>query len=138
MTAVSSVSVDDTVAAATTYRWNSKGRIEFGNWSTAGDFELNLTGLTRWSEVAVTYTYGLATLSADIAAAVASAVAALLRRQATNPSGVQSESLGAYQVSYGDFSARLTEQGLVLDLSPSFLRRWSRTRQLSVPFARYR
>ena len=136
VTAVSAVKINGSTVDSDGYRWSTFGKLEL-TLGRQDDFEINVASLAAFPTVTVTYTYGQSPVAADIAAAVAAGVAAVLRRQAANPDGVQSESLGAYQVSYGDAASKAAMSGVVPPES-ELLRRWKRNRQVSVPLLRYR
>lgn len=135
VSAVDAVKLDGTALDTADYRWTEMGEIRLLGGGRLNSFEINLARFPTSAEVTVTYDYGLDPLPADMAAAVASVVAALLQRQAINPDGVQSESLGAYSVTYAEAAAG---SGGLAPAPGDLLRRWKRTRRLSVPFVRTR
>lgn len=133
---VGEIQLDDEVIDADYYRWNELGKITAHNHWPLNDYEVNLRfwgATTRAADITITYSYG-GTVPEDMAAMVASMVATTIRRQAVNPDNVQSEALGAYQVSFGDAEQRATSGGIV---APDTLpKRWRRLRQVSVPLVR--
>lgn len=135
VSAVTSFAVDGNAVDAADYRWNEMGEIQLLGGGRLNSWEVNLRAFPVNPTVTITYDYGIWPLGADVAAAVAAVVAALLRGQAAGSIGIQSESLGAYSVSYD--TAAAASGGLAPPAS-ELLRRWKRTRQLSVPFVRSR
>lgn len=129
--AINSVAVIDNLLAADTYTWTEKGYISRAWWPLPE--RIDIDPLVAATAVTVDYDFGFATVPNDVAMAVASMVAAAIARQ-TNPDRVQSEALGAYQVSYGDWSVREAAAGMTFPAGG--LRRWHRTRLLSVPLHR--
>lgn len=135
VTAIDELTVDGNAVDSAGYRWNEMGELQLLGGGRLNSWEINLRSFPTNPVITVTYDYGAATLAADIAAAVAAVVAALLRGQAAGSAGIQSESLGAYSVTYD--TAVAGAAGLAPPAA-DLLRRWKRTRQLSVPFVRAR
>lgn len=135
VTAVDSLEVDGNVVEASGYRWNELGEIQLLGGGRLNSWEVNLASFPANPVITVTYDYGVDPVAADIAAAVAAVVAALLRGQAAGSAGIASESLGAYSVTYDTAAAG---SGGLAPPAADLLRRWKRTRQLSVPFVRTR
>lgn len=133
--AVTSLSVDGSDLDVSDYQWSEFGEIRLLGGGRLNSWEMNLRSFPSSAVVTTTYDYGAFPLSADVAAAVAAVVAALLRAQAAGSIGVQSESLGAYSVSY---DTAVAGSGGLAPPAAELLRRWKRTRQLSVPFVRTR
>lgn len=124
--AVSTVEVDGN--AATGFQWDEWGRI-WSDASLVNEFELNLT-FRRATEVAITYDYGADPVSPVLVQAVASMVATTIRFSAANPDGVQSEALGSYNVSYGDFAVRQQAIGMTVPDLPG-LDYWDRRKRIT-------
>lgn len=131
VTAVDAVTIDD--QALTADRFTLKGEVFLDVVGVDRTFELNLMypgwNVGTWE---VTYDFGLDPLPASIVGAIAEMVANLIRSNATNPDNVQTEMLGAYQVSYGDFAQRQAFAGMHLSEDHlAALKRWSRTRAVA-------
>lgn len=136
VTAVTEVAIGDAVLSETSYRWTETGRIELGQRTILNEFEINLgTGYTC-EDLTVTYEFGMADPAPDEAqTVVAQMVAGVLRNQATNPDGVTSTRLGAFEESYGPQG----NPGFAsLSGSAALLRRWARRSATSVPLVRRR
>lgn len=121
-------SVEAAGREVTGFQWDEWGRI-WADVSAVDDWEMNLT-LARWADVAVTYGYGLDPTPLVLVQAVGTMVANVVRMNAANPNAVQSEALGAYQVSYGDFSARQTFAGMSVPEIPG-LDYWDRRKRIT-------
>lgn len=137
VTAVTEVSVGDAVLSETSYRWTETGRIELGQRSILNEFEINLgAGYNFGEDLTVTYEFGLADPAPDeVLTVVAQMVAGVLRNQATNPDGVTSTRLGAFEESYGPQG----NPGFAsLSGATALLRRWARRSATSVPLVRRR
>lgn len=135
VTVVTEVSIDGAVLSPTSYEWTETGRITLGHRSILNEFEINLAGFDTGGPLTVTYEVGLDPTPDEVAVVVAQLVAGVLRGQSTNPDGVTSEQLGAYQVSYGPQG---TPGFGSLSGASALLRRWSRSRATSVPLIRRR
>lgn len=117
------------------YRWDEKGRIEllagWPSWVVNGPWIA-----TGWPIVTVDYDFGLDPAPAVMAGIAAQMAATVLRRQATNPTNVASETIGSYSVSYGTAEQAAAAVGMVVPAAlPS---RWRRNVTASVPMVRYR
>lgn len=135
VTAIDALEVDGNVVESSGYRWNEFGEIQLLGGGRLNSWEVNLASFPANPVVTVTYDYGVDPVAADIAAAVAAVVAVLLRGQAAGSAGIASESLGAYSVTY---DTAVSGSGGLAPPAAELLRRWKRTRQLSVPFVRHR
>ena len=136
VTAVTEVRIGDAVLSDTSYRWTDRGRIELGRRCILNEFEINLTGYAFGEDLTVAYGYGMADPAPDeVLTVVAQMVAGVLRTQATNPDGVTSTRLGAFEESYGPQG----NPGFArIEGAATLLRRWSRSRAVSVPLIRRR
>lgn len=108
VTAVTAVVLDDTTI--TDWTWNDRSQLIRHGYLTATDPDRGgAAGGHRGSwggpqaTVTVTYTHGYDPIPDDVRAAVLTATA----RSITNPVGVRSEGLGAYQVTYAGQAADL-------------------------------
>lgn len=135
VTAIGSLEVDGNGVDTAGYRWNEMGEIQLLGAGRLNSWEINLRSFPSNPAITVTYDYGANPVAADIAAAVSAVVAALLRGQAAGSAGIASESLGAYSVTY---DTAVAGSGGLAPPATELLRRWRRTRMLSVPFVRAR
>lgn len=136
VTAITEVRIGDAVLSETSYQWTDKGRLELAQWSILNEFEVNLTSYGFADPLTVTYDYGLGDeLPDEVATFVAQLVAGVLRSNATNPDGVTSERLGAYEVSYGPQAAPGFAR---IEGGAALLKRWTRNRQSSPRLVRRR
>jgi hypothetical protein len=129
VTAIDAIACDGTTLDTTLYRWTTKGRIDFRAAEPAW-WAFERDPLIGWPVLTVTYSFGVATVPADLSGMVAAQVAAILRRQATNPDNVLSEALGPYNVNYGTTEQAATAVGLTPLVLPA---RWRRNMVVSVP-----
>lgn len=107
-------------------RFTEKGNVRFGYGQTINSWD--------WPAalpLSVTYTFGFATIPGDVTTVIAAMVAAAINRQTTG--GVQAESLGAYSVTYGDWSVHEAAAGLTVP--DGALERWRR-KEISVALTR--
>lgn len=129
VTAINSLEVDGNTITAGQYLFDQWGRIRA---STTPIDTWQLNGFwTPVSTVAIDYDFGFDPITDDVSLAIASMVAAAIQRQGTNPSQIQAETLGAYSVTYGNWSLQQAAEGLTVP--PGTLRHWKRNRALSVP-----
>lgn len=131
------LTVDSVTVDPVYYRTTVKGRIDLGSWPAP--WTGNAPEQPPWwgSTISVTYDFGLDPPPPAIVNAVASMVANLLRSQASNSNGAMSYSIGSYAESHGAAAQAALAAGMVVPDSVG-LRRWSRTRQVSVPLTRAR
>ena len=133
---------DLTIEGVSPVKVSEKGFVRYGP-NVYGDTNTFYPSSTPWLvngpsfwpstlPVSVTYSFGFTDPTRDIITVVASMVVAAITRQ-TNGMGVQAESLGAYSVTYGDWSVQQAAQGLVLP--PGALDRWRR-KETTVPLVR--
>lgn len=136
VTAVTEVKIGDAVLSDTSYQWTETGRIELGRRSILNEFEINLTSAAFSLPLTATYDYGMADPPDDeVLTVVAQMVAGVIRTQATNPDGVTSTRLGAFEESYGPQG----NPGFArIDGAATLLRRWRRSDAKSVPLVRRR
>jgi hypothetical protein len=140
VTAITSIKVLDlTVPFPFGYRFDLFGQIIFAPWENWLPV-INAPWLAQgFTPYVVNYNFGLSTVPADIASAIAAPVAAMLRQQKANPDDLTSESIGSYNVRYrskGDLDPGSVGV-LVAAAVRDQLRRWRRTRQVSVPLAHH-
>lgn len=110
-----------TTVPTSEYQWTDLGKI---TGVCSDDWVINASSYGGGA-LTVTYSYGLDPPPASLAALVASAVATILRRGATNPTGILSERLGPYEVSYGSAEQAAIAAGM--SFTPRDLpRRWRR------------
>lgn len=132
VTAVSAVTADDVAVSLASFDIKGKLLVPGDTLDTTYTWQLNLPtwlGVT-WE---VTYAFGKSPLPLEIVEVIAGMVAGVIRRHATNPDNVQSEMLGAYQVSYGDYNVKAYDLGMsVSDDQRDALKRWLRTAMVSV------
>lgn len=126
VSAVNSVTVAGSEVDAAAFTFTEKGLIRFVR-SVAWPFDRDYP--TLGTTVVVDYDFGLDPPPAAVANVVAASVVAVLRRQASNADGVLSESIDGYSVTFDRDEVR----SLAVSVDPAALRRWSRTRQVSVP-----
>lgn len=110
-------------------RFTEKGHVTYG-WPASvnsPDWDLPLA-----VPLALTYTFGFAAIPDDVVSVIAAMVAVAINRQA-NGGGVYAETLGAYSVTYGDWTVQQAAQGLTVP--PGALDRWRR-KEVSVPLTR--
>ncbi len=135
VSAVTEVKIGDAVVSDTSYQWTETGRIELGRRCVLNEFEVNLTGIAFALPLAVTYEYGMTDPPDEALTVVAQMVAGVLRSQATNPDGVTSTRLGAFEESYGPQG----NPGFArIEGAATLLRRWRRSEAKSVPLVRRR
>ncbi len=137
VTAVTEVKIGDAVVSDTSYEWTETGRIDLGRPPfILNEFEVNLSGYAFSYPLTVTYGYGMADPPDDeVLTVVAQMVAGVIRNQATNPDGVTSTRLGAFEESYGPQG----NPGFArIDGAATLLRRWRRSDAKSVPLVRRR
>lgn len=133
VTAVNELSVDGTVIPATAFRFTEKGKFQ-RVYSSAWPVNSSSAGwFCDGALVTIDYDFGLDPPPYTVVNVVAAAVAAVLQRQAVNADGVLSRSETIDGYTYNDQYDRDQARVAVLTVDPSALRRWSRTRQVSVP-----
>lgn len=136
VTAVTEVKIGDAVLSDTSYRWTDRGRIELGQRHILNEFEINLTGYYFAEDLTVTYDYGMADPpGAEVETVVAQMIAGVIRTIATNPDGVTSTRLGAFEESYGPQGNPGFAQ---VEGASTLLRRWRRSEAKSVRLIRRR
>lgn len=136
VTDVAEVKIGDAVLSPMSYEWTERGRIELGRRCILNEFEINLMGYGFSEALTVTYEYGMADPPGDeVAIVVAQMIAGVLRNNATNPDGVTSTRLGAFEESYGPQG----NPGFArIEGASALLRRWRRSDAKSVPLVRRR
>lgn len=128
VTAINSLTVGAAVFTDGSYTFDDKGKITFGEQTILNAFEIEpWAWYSEPGPFTIDYDFGLAELPADIAGAIAGAVAVQIRQYAINPGNVKSESLGAYSVTYSD-----SEAIGITDSLRHQLRGWRRNAQVSV------
>lgn len=137
VTEVTELKIIDSVLSSTSYTFTEKGKITLGRRTVLNEWEIEpLTGAVGPYSASYEFGYGY-DLPADIAAAVAAGVAALVSKQATNPGDIRAETIGSYSVTYAWASEADKPAGLVPP-PDVLLRRYGRTKQVSVPLVRFR
>lgn len=110
VTAVTGVALDGVALASDGWAWNGRQTLRRGTSLVAGEADLDdgdlddmgSTGIAGWhwggpgATVAVTYTAGYVNVPADLKGLCLQ----VAMRTMSNPTGIRSEQLGAYQVTY--------------------------------------
>jgi hypothetical protein len=131
VTAINSLEVDGNTIPAGQYLFDQWGRIR-ASTTPLNEWELNGWTLGTWAGTAtVNYDFGFTTWPDDVTLTVAAMVATAISRQTANPAQIQAETLGAYSVTYGNWSLQQAAEGLTVPTGA--LRYWKRNRSLSVP-----
>lgn len=117
-----------TIEGITPLRFTEKGLVRFG-WA----LPLNAFDWPLISPLSVTYTFGFDTLPGDVVSIIAEMVAATIRRQATNQSGLSTMTVGSY--SEGHFQSEVDGLAAGMPVPADALTHWRR-REMSVALTR--
>lgn len=116
VTAVDELSINGSAVESTRFTFTEDGELQWLYTPLVDVFEVNLTW-PAFINVTASYSFGLDPPNGSVVHEIATAVATTLRRQATNPDGIMSESLGAYSVSYGTAEQAALAAGLFVNVA---------------------